>query len=491
VEKPMDATYRMFVGGDWVDGCEGKTFETTCPANGEHLATCVDAGAEDVDRAVQAAWKAFDGWKKTSPPERQRMLLKLADLMEANLDKLAMIETLDNGKPIRETRTSDIPGSIDLFRYFASAVRTDEGEATMINPNMLSIVLHEPIGVVGQIVAWNYPLFLAAGKLAPALAAGDCVVIKPSSVTPLSLLEFAKLAGQVLPPGVLNVVTGVGSRAGNHLLQHPRLRKLSFTGSTEVGYAVAEAAARKLIPSTLELGGKSANIYFPDCPWDKAIEGVQIGILASQGQVCTSGSRVFVHEDIYDRFLGAAVAGFEKVKVGLPWDMATQMGSLVNEAQLQKVLGYIELGKKEGARVATGGYRLTADGLDQGCFMAPTILTGVDNKMRVAQEEIFGPVACFIKFRTEEEVIEMANDSEYGLAGAVWTKDINRAFRVAQSVETGRMWVNCYIASPAHMPFGGYKKSGIGREGHKIALEHYTQKKSICISLSEARTGRY
>jgi acyl-CoA reductase-like NAD-dependent aldehyde dehydrogenase len=491
MDKPMDASYKMFVDGMWVDGREGKTFNTYSPANGELLATCVNAGKEDVDRAVSAAWQAWDCWKDVSPQERQRMLLKIADLMEANAEKLAMVETMDNGKPIRETRAVDVPLSVDHFRYFASAVRTEEGQADMLDKDTLSLILREPIGVVGQIIPWNFPLAMAAWKIAPALAAGDCVVIKPSSATPLSLLELAKLMEQVLPPGVVNVVTGLGSTTGNYMLEHPGFRKLAFTGSTEVGYLIAEAAAKKLIPATLELGGKSANIYFPDCPWDKAIEGLQIGILLNQGQVCCAGSRVFLHEDIYNDFLDAAVAAFEKVKVGIPWNDDTQMGSQINEAQVQKILGYIEVGKKEGARVATGGHRLEQDGLDKGCFVAPTILTGVDNKMRVAQEEIFGPVVCFLKFRTEADVIRMANDSEYGLGGAVWTKDINRAFRVARGVETGRMWVNCYNVLPAHAPFGGYKKSGIGRETHKMILEHYTQKKNIFLSLTEGKVGLY
>lgn len=332
---------------------------------------------------------------------------------------------------------------------------------------------------------------MACWKIAPALAAGDTVVIKPSSVTSLSILELAKLLDQVLPPGVVNVVTGRGSTTGNYMLEHPGFKKLAFTGSTEIGYEIAAAAAKRLIPATLELGGKSANIYFPDCPWEKAIEGVQMGILFNQGQVCCAGSRVFVHEDIWDKFLAECVDAFNKVKVGLPWEKDTVMGSQVNEGQLNKILDYVEIGKKEGAKVACGGERITENGLDKGAFMRPTILIDVKNDMRVAQEEIFGPVAVFIKFKTEEEVIDMANDSEYGLGGAVWTKDINRALRVARGIETGRMWVNNYNNLPAHAPFGGYKKSGIGRETHHMVLDHYTQKKNIFISLSEEKVGLY
>jgi acyl-CoA reductase-like NAD-dependent aldehyde dehydrogenase len=319
---------------------------------------------------------------------------------------------------------------------------------------------------------------------------GSCPPLWPPE-TPLSILELAKLLAEVLPPGVVNVVTGRGSATGNYMLEHPGFRKLAFTGSTEVGYSIAEAAAKKIIPATLELRGKSANIFFPDCPWEKAIEGLQIGILFNQGQVCCAGSRAFVHEEMDDKFLKEAIAAFEKVKVGLPWEESTQMGSQINEAQVEKILGYIELGKKEGAKVATGGYRLTGGDLAKGCFIAPTIFTEVDNKMRIAQEEIFGPVVCFIKFKDEADVIKMANDSEYGLGGAVWTKDINRAFRVARAIETGRMWINNYNNLPAHAPFGGYKKSGIGRETHKMILEHYTQKKNIFMSLCEKKVGLY
>ena len=489
--KIVDEKYQLFIDGKWVDGKEGKTFKSYNPANGELLATCVDAGKEDVDLAVKAAWKAFDSWKNVSPQERARMLLKIADLIDANAEKLAMVETLDNGKPIRETSGIDVPLSSDHFRYFASAIRTQEGEAVMIDKDTLSIILREPIGVVGQIVPWNFPLLMAAWKLAPALAAGNCIVFKPSSATSLSVLELMKLMSEVLPAGVVNIITGRGSVSGNYMLQHEGFRKFAFTGSTEVGYTVADAAAKKIIPATLELGGKSANIYFPDAPWDKAIEGLQMGILFNQGQVCCAGSRVFVHEAIYDKFLDAAVKAFEKVKVGLPWEKDTQMGSQINETQMKKILGYVDIGRQEGARVATGGYRITENGLDKGCFMKPTILADVGNKMRVAQEEIFGPVVCFIKFRDEDEVVRMANDSEYGLGGAVWTKDINRAIRVARAVETGRMWINNYNSLPAHAPFGGYKKSGIGRETHKVILDHYTQMKNIYISLTENPMGMY
>ncbi len=491
MDKPMDDRYQLYINGKWVSGGGDKTFESFCPANGEPLAVCVDACQDDVDDAVEAAWKAWETWKDVSPPERSAMLLKIADLIDQNAEKLALVETLDNGKPIRETAAIDVPFSSDHFRYFAAAIRTEEGQAVMIDKNNMSITLREPIGVVGQIIPWNFPLLMAAWKIAPVLAAGCCTVIKPSSATSLTLLELAKLLDQVVPPGVVNVITGSGAAAGNYMLEHKGFRKLAFTGSTEIGYSIADAAAKKLIPATLELGGKSANIYFPDCPWEKAIEGLQIGILFNQGQVCCAGSRVFVHEEIYDKFVDEAVAAFNKVKVGLPWEPDTEMGSQINELQLEKILAYVEVGKNEGARVVCGGERITGDGLDKGAFMRPTLLVDADNKMRVAQEEIFGPVAAVIKFQTEDEVIAMANDSEYGLGGAVWSRDINRAFRVARAIETGRMWINNYNSIPAHSPFGGYKKSGIGRETHKVMLNHYTQMKNIFLSLSEVKTGLY
>lgn len=491
MNKPVDASYKMFIDGKWTTGTGSKTFKAYSPANGEFLAECVSGTKEDVDAAVKAAWKAWPAWAKVSPQERAAMLLKIADLIDANAEKLAMVETLDNGKPIRETMGADIPLGSDHFRYFASAIRTEEGQAVMIDDENLSLILREPIGVVGQIIPWNFPFLMGCWKIAPALAAGDCVVIKPSSVTSLSLLELAKIFEKVLPAGVVNVITGGGSSTGQYLLDHPDVSKLAFTGSTEIGYNVADAASKKLIPATLELGGKSANIFFPDCPWEKAVDGTAMGILFNQGQVCCAGSRVFVHEDIYDKFLADMVKLFDGVKVGLPWEKDTQMGAQIDEGQLKKILAYVEIGKKEGARVACGGYKINDGELEKGCFMRPTILADVTNDMRVAQEEIFGPVCVVIKFKDEEEVIKMANDSDYGLGGAVWTKDINRAFRVARGVHTGRMWVNQYNNLPAHTPFGGYKKSGIGRETHKMILEAYTQKKNIFISMSEKKTGMY
>ncbi|MDD4320159.1 MAG: aldehyde dehydrogenase family protein [Acidaminococcaceae bacterium] len=487
----LQKEYQLYRNGGWYPASNGATFKATCPANGEELATCAEATAEDVDQAVKDAWIAWKTWKDTTPTERAALLCKIADVIDANTERLAMIETMDNGKALRETTLVDVPSASDHFRYFAAAIRAEEGTVNMIDNNTMSLVIREPIGVVGQIVPWNFPFLMAAWKLAPVLASGCCTILKPSSETSLSMLEFARLIDGILPPGVFNVLTGKGSRCGNYILQHPDLAKLAFTGSTEVGVAVAKAAADKLIPATLELGGKSANIFFADCNWELAMEGLQMGILFNQGQVCCAGSRVFVQEDIYDKFLAEAIKHFNAIKVGLPWEKGVQMGSQIYAAQVKKVLDYVELAKSEGATIACGGYRLTENGLDKGNFVAPTLITNANNKMRVAQEEIFGPVAVVIPFKTEKEVVEMANDSVYGLGGAVWTQDINRAIRVARAVRTGRMWVNSYNAIPAGAPFGGYKQSGIGRETHKVMLDHYTQTKNIMINLSEKPLGFY
>ena len=487
----LDARYDLYINGQWVPASDGKVFTAYNPATGEKLAKCAEATKEDVDAAVKAAWAAFPAWRDMGIAERAGILEKIADIIDENAKLLATIESMDNGKPIRETMAIDVPYSSDHFRYFAGAIRVEEGKASVLDGNMMSLILREPIGVVGQIVPWNFPFLMAAWKLAPALAAGNCIVFKPSSTTSLSVLTLVKLIGHLLPPGVLNVVTGGGSRSGQYMLDHPGFRKLAFTGSTEVGLDVAKAAADKLIPATLELGGKSANIYFDDCKWDMAIDGLQLGILFNQGQVCCAGSRVFVQEGIYDKFVEAAVKAFNSVNVGDPLDPNTQMGAQVDQGQLRKIMSYVNLAKEEGATIACGGEPYTDGACANGSFMKPTLIVNATNDMRVAQEEIFGPVAVVIKFKTEEEVIAMANDSVYGLGGAVWTRDINRAIRVARGVETGRMWVNTYNQIPSGAPFGGYKQSGIGRETHKVILEHYTQQKNIMINLNETPSGFY
>jgi aldehyde dehydrogenase (NAD+) len=491
VKPPVDSIYKLYIGGQWVEGTSGKTLTSYNPGNGEELAKFVDASNEDVDRAVEAATKAFETWRNTSVVERSTILLKIADLIDENLEHLALVETLDNGKPLRETRTIDVPMAADHFRYFAGVIRSEEGTAKQLDQNTITMNLKEPIGVVGQIIPWNFPFLMAAWKLAPAIAAGDTVVIKPSSATSLSLLEFAKLLDKVLPPGVVNVITGRGGGCGDYMLHHPGFSKLAFTGSTEVGYSVAKAAAERIIPATLELGGKSADIVFDDANFEQAVEGTTFGILFNQGQVCCAGSRIFIQEGIYDRFLEALKKQFESVKVGLPWEEGVQMGAIVNERQLEKVLSYVDIAKEEGAKIITGGHRLTENGLDKGYFMAPTIIAEATNTMRCAREEIFGPVVTVIKFKDEEDVIRMANDSDYGLGGAVWSTNLHKALRVATKVETGRMWVNTYNQLPAGAPFGGYKKSGIGRETYKSILDAYTQNKNIFINLNEAPMGYY
>lgn len=385
----------------------------------------------------------------------------------------------------------DVPLAAEHFRYFAAAIISEEDSAKMLDNNTLSLILREPIGVVGQIVPWNFPFLMGAWKLAPVLASGCCTVLKTSSTTPLSVLEFAKLIQDVLPAGVFNVITGSGSKSGQYILDHEGFDKLAFTGSTEIGYNVAKAAAEKLIPATLELGGKSANIIFPDCDFEQALDGAQLGILFNQGQVCCAGSRIFVHEDIYDKFVPELVKRFNSVTIGNPLDPNTQMGSQIDKRQMNKILSYVKIGTDEGATLLCGGEQFTENGLENGCFIRPTLLGNVTNDMRVAKEEIFGPVACIIKFKSEDEVIEMANDSEYGLGGAVFTNDINRAVRISRAIETGRVWINTYNAIPEGAPFGGYKKSGIGRETHKVILEHYTQMKNILINLSGAPSGFY
>ncbi|MDR3345758.1 MAG: aldehyde dehydrogenase family protein [Campylobacteraceae bacterium] len=479
--------YQMLINGEWRDGAGGKTFTSTNPATGEQLATFAEGERGDVDLAVKSAWTAFEAWSKTSPAQRSALLLKIADKLEAETQRFAVLETLDNGKPIRETTAIDVPLSVDHFRYFAGVIRAHSDEADLIDEDSLSIVLSEPIGVVGQIIPWNFPLLMAAWKIAPALAAGNCIVIKPSRDTSVTLVEFARILNDVLPAGVVNVITGSGTTTGQYILDHEGFSKLAFTGSTEVGYNVALAAAKKLIPATLELGGKSANIIFEDAQIDKAIEGVAIGILFNQGQVCCAGSRLLVQRSIYDKFLTLLKAKFESVKIGDPLESSTQIGTQINKKQQEKILGYIEKGIKEGARLLTGGKQFGTEG----AFIYPTALVDCKSDMSVSCEEIFGPVVSVIPFDDEVEAVAIANNSQYGLGGAVWTRDINRALRVSKAVRTGRMWVNCYNQLPAHSPFGGYKKSGIGRETHKVILEAYTQKKNIFISTSEKLTGLF
>ncbi|WP_297574038.1 aldehyde dehydrogenase family protein [uncultured Campylobacter sp.] len=479
--------YRLFIDGEFIDSSDGATIDVFNPATGKKLSTIADATKEDVDRAVKAARVAFNKFRHSTVSTRSQLLLKIADVIEQNSKHLAKVETMDNGKPIRETLNIDIPYAVEHFRYFAGVIQAEEGSANVLNEAQLSIVLKEPIGVVGQIVPWNFPFLMAAWKLAPVIAAGDTTVFKPSSETSLSVLELMRLIKDFLPKGIINVVTGRGSKAGEWIINHDGIDKLAFTGSTEIGRDVGIAAAKRIIPSTLELGGKSANIIYADACLDKAIDGVQLGILFNQGQVCCAGSRIFVEESIYDKFMEKIVAKFQKIKVGDPLDPTTQMGAQINKKQADKILEYVEIGKKEGAKVAVGGKRASCGE----SFIEPTLLSDVTNDMRVAQEEIFGPVGVVIKFKNEDELIKMVNDSEYGLGGGVFTKDITKALRTARAMETGRVWINTYNQIPAGSPFGGYKNSGLGRETHKIILEHYTQLKNIMIDLTGKTSGFY
>lgn len=490
VELKLAESYQLYIDGEWTKGKGSTMLDSYSPASGAKLASFVDAVDADVDDAVLAAQRALVDWRKWSILDRSNLLLKIANLIDANTEHLALVETMDNGKPIRETSTVDVPLAADHFRYFAGVIRSEEGSATAFDENTLSLILREPIGVVGQIIPWNFPILMAAWKIAPALAAGNTIVIHPSSSTSLSLLELVKIIGPALPKGVLNLITGKGSKSGEYMLHHEGFNKLAFTGSTEVGYTVAKAAAERLIPATLELGGKSANIFFDDMPFEKAVEGAQLGILFNQGQVCCAGSRIFVQEGIYDKFVSAIKEKFESVTVGEPWHIETQMGAQVNENQVNQIESAVKAGVAEGATLLTGGKRL-GGALSKGCYMEPTLLTDVTNDMTVAQEEIFGPVAVVIKFKTVDEVIELANASEYGLGGGVWTSNLNTALKVGRAIETGRVWVNTYNQIPAGSPFGGYKKSGIGRETHKAILDSYSQSKNIYIDTNDKPIGLY
>lgn len=484
-------SYGLYIDGKFIPASDGSMFVTTNPANGEKLATCAEATKDDVQKAVDAAWRAYPKWKAMDPTARVNILNQIADIIEENKEDLAKIETMDNGKPIRETMNIDIPVGESHFRYYASLIETETGQAKILDNGIISLVLREPIGVVGQIVPWNFPFLMAMWKIAPALAAGDCIVMKPSSSTPLSVLALADLLTDVLPKGVFNVITGRGSKSGQYMLDNPGFTKLAFTGSTAIGHNVADAAASHLIPATLELGGKSANIFFDDCDFDMAIDGVQVGILFNQGQVCCAGSRVFIQEGIYDKMVGALVDQFNKVTIGDPMDPNTQLGAQINQKQQDKVMGWIENAKKQGATIACGGEPYSEGDCAKGIFFKPTLITDAINDMDCAQNEIFGPVAVVIKFKDEDDVIRMANDSKYGLGGAVWTRDINRALRVARAVETGRMWVNTYNAIPVGAPFGGYKESGYGRENDMRILDAYSETKNIMINTNENVSGFY
>ncbi|MGH2341631.1 aldehyde dehydrogenase [Segnochrobactraceae bacterium EtOH-i3] len=491
---PFAARYDNFIGGTWVAPVEGRYFTNTSPITGQPVCEIARSTKEDIEKALDAAHAAKDAWGHTAPADRARVLLKIADRMEENLDLLATAETWDNGKPIRETTLADIPLAIDHFRYFAGCVRSQEGSIGEIDADTIAYHFHEPLGVVGQIIPWNFPLLMACWKLAPAIAAGNCVVLKPAEQTPASIMVLMELIGDLLPPGVLNVVNGFGLEAGKPLASSPRIAKIAFTGETTTGRLIMQYASQNLIPVTLELGGKSPNIFFADVAaedddfFDKAVEGFVMFAL-NQGEVCTCPSRALIQESIYEKFMERAIARVEAIVQGHPLDPATMIGAQASSEQMEKILSYIDIGRQEGAEVLTGGARAHLDGeLSGGFFVQPTVLKG-HNRMRVFQEEIFGPVVAVTTFKTDEEALHIANDTLYGLGAGVWTRDGTRAYRFGRSIHAGRVWTNCYHAYPAHAAFGGYKQSGIGRETHKMMLDHYQQTKNLLVSYSPKKLG--
>jgi aldehyde dehydrogenase len=492
--EALRARYDNFIGGSWVAPVQGRYFTDTSPLTQLPLAEVARSSAEDVELALDAAHAAKAAWGRTAPAERARILNRIADRIEDNLQLLANVETVDNGKPIRETLNADVPLAADHFRYFASCIRAEEGTLAELDHDTVAYHFHEPLGVVGQIIPWNFPLLMAAWKMAPALVAGNCVVIKPASDTPLSLALLMDLIGDLLPPGVLNVVFGHGSEVGAPLARNPRIAKIAFTGETTTGRQIMQFAAENIIPMTLELGGKSPNIFFADVMesdddfFDKALEGFAL-FAFNKGEVCTCPSRALVQESIFDEFMEKAVARVAKIRVGDPLDPETQMGPQCSQGQLEKILNYIEIGKQEGARLATGGERVHLGGdLEKGFFLQPTVFVG-DNRMRIFQEEIFGPVVSVTKFKDLDDAIRIGNDTLYGLGAGVWSRSVNNTYRVGREIQAGRVWTNCYHAYPAHAAFGGYKQSGFGRETHKMILDHYQQTKNLLVSYSTKAMG--
>ncbi|MFD5571037.1 acetaldehyde dehydrogenase ExaC [Streptomyces cadmiisoli] len=486
--------YDHFIGGEYVPPVKGQYFENPSPVNGQPFTEVARGTAEDVELALDAAHAAAPAWGRTATTTRSDILLKIADRMEANLEALAVAESWENGKPVRETLAADIPLAIDHFRYFAGAVRAQEGSLSEVDDDTVAYHFHEPLGVVAQIIPWNFPILMAAWKLAPALAAGNAVILKPAEQTPVSIHYWVSLVADLLPPGVLNIVNGFGPEAGKPLASSPRVAKVAFTGETSTGRLIMQYAAENLKPVTLELGGKSPNIFFDDV-WDKdddlrdkALEGFTMFAL-NQGEVCTCPSRGLIQRGNYPDFLAAAIARTELIKPGHPLDTTTMIGAQASSEQLDKILSYIDIGRQEGAKVLTGGERADHDGdLKGGYYVQPTIFEG-DNRMRVFQEEIFGPVVSVASFDDFDDAIKIANDTSYGLGAGVWTRDINTAYRAGRSIQAGRVWTNCYHAYPAHAAFGGYKQSGIGRETHKMMLDHYQQTKNLLVSYSPKKLG--
>lgn len=494
VKNPYRARYANFIGGEFVEPVRGEYFDNVTPITGLPFCQVARSSAEDVELALNAAHAAKDAWGRTSTTQRANILNKIAERMEANLEKLALAETIDNGKPIRETTAADIPLAIDHFRYFAGCIRAQEGSIGEVDRETIAYHFHEPLGVVGQIIPWNFPILMAAWKLAPALAAGNAVVLKPAEQTPASIMVLIDLIGDLLPPGVLNVVNGYGLEAGKPLASSPRVNKVAFTGETTTGRLIMQYASQNLIPVTLELGGKSPNIFFEDVLardddfFDKTLEGFAMFAL-NQGEVCTCPSRALVQESIYEKFMDRAIKRVQSMKQGNPLQADTMVGAQASREQLEKILSYIDIGKQEGAKVLTGGARAAINGpLAGGYYVQPTVFHG-HNKMRIFQEEIFGPVLSVTTFKTAEEALEIANDTLYGLGAGVWTRDINTAYTFGREIKAGRVWTNCYHLYPAHAAFGGYKQSGIGRETHRMMLDHYQQTKNLLVSYSPKAMG--
>ncbi|PXW94773.1 aldehyde dehydrogenase [Sphaerotilus hippei] len=488
------AQYDNFIGGQWVAPVKGEYFDVITPISGKPYTRAAKSGAEDIELALDAAHAAKDKWAATPAADRANILLKIADRIEANLEVLAYAETVDNGKAIRETLNADIPLSADHFRYFAGCLRAQEGSLTEVDGNTIAYHFHEPLGVVGQIIPWNFPILMAAWKLAPALGAGNCVVLKPAESTPISILILAELIADLLPPGVLNIVNGFGREAGMPLATSKRIAKIAFTGSTATGRVIAQAAATNLIPATLELGGKSPNIFFEDIAdaddafFDKAVEGLVL-FAFNQGEVCTCPSRALIQESIYDKFMERALKRVAAIKQGSPLDTDSMMGAQASALQMDKILSYMAVGKEEGAEVLIGGGKAELGGdLAGGYYIQPTLFKG-NNDMRVFREEIFGPVLAVTTFKTEAEALAIANDTPYGLGAGVWSRDGSRAYRMGRAIQAGRVWTNCYHAYPAGAAFGGYKESGIGRETHKAMLDHYQQTKNLLVSYSPNALG--
>ena len=486
--------YDNFIGGKFTPPAGGNYFDNVSPITGKSFTQAARSTDADINKALDAAHAAAGKWGRTPIAERALILNRIADRMQENLDLLAYVETVDNGKPIRETTAADIPLAIDHLRYFASCARAQEGSLSEIDENTVAYHFHEPLGVVGQIIPWNFPILMAIWKLAPALAAGNAVVLKPAEQTPIGIMVLAELIGDLLPPGVLNIVNGFGLEAGKPLASSPRIAKIAFTGETTTGRLIMQYASHNLIPVTLELGGKSPNIFFEDVVaadddfFDKAIEGLVLFAL-NQGEVCTCPSRAFIQEGIYDKFMERALKRVQAITRGHPLDPATMLGAQASQEQVEKILSYIDIGKQEGAEVLTGGMKGEREGdLASGFYIEPTVFRG-HNKMRIFQEEIFGPVLSVTTFKTEEEAIALGNDTLYGLGAGVWTRDGSRAYRMGRALKAGRVWTNCYHLYPAHAAFGGYKQSGIGRENHRMMLDHYQQTKNLLVSYNPKKLG--